>query len=245
MDEGDNGRRVGDAGSITRRALLAGAIDLAILPQPRRSNVVVFGDSVSDGLWYGLRDTSAKSKRLNFVRRGKSSTGFAVPSFFDWPEQAKDIAAQGFSAGIMLLGLNDHLPVKRGKAWVKFGTADWRDIYGERATRVTRCFSLADVPLCWVGPPAVRPKTMDSAMLAIHNVLADVVPKAGGVYIPLRNFTLSGNSAYSDFMQVSETKKVRVRDEDGVHFSNAGYVLIAQYVLETARKHGSLAQVLG
>ncbi|HZV21523.1 MAG TPA: DUF459 domain-containing protein, partial [Hyphomicrobiales bacterium] len=163
------------------------------------------------------------------------------PSFFDWPAKARELAEDDWGAAVVLLGLNDNLPIKLDNKWTKVGEPTWRKIYGDRADTVTRAFTGHGIPLLWVGPPAVRSKKMDEGMRIIHEVLAQRVPAAGGIFLSIREMTLGPGDTYTDWIEGTNGKLVHLRHSDGMHFSESGDRYLARYVLNALRAHPKTA----
>jgi uncharacterized protein len=231
---------------MDRRAFVTGSAAIVLdppIPSRLRIRVAVFGDSASDGLWSALRDETPKGARYSFLRRGKVSSGLTQPSFFDWPARANELAVEEWGAGVVLLGLNDNLPIKVGTKWLKVGQDGWRQTYGERAAAVTHSFTQRKIPLVWVGPPSVRARKMDEGMHIIHDVLAGSVPAAGGVFLPIRELTLGPGEVYTDWIDAGHGKIIHLRHSDGMHFSESGDRFLARYVLNSLRSHPMTAPV--
>jgi uncharacterized protein len=237
--DGDEGPA---AGLLSRRAFLFGTAAVALeppfeppLPQRRRLRVAVIGDSVAQDLWFGLAEATPKNAHYVFIQNGKPSTGLTQPSFFDWPSKARELAQENWGAVLMLLGLNDNLPIKMENKWIEVGEPGWRAAYASRACDVTRAFTGRRIPLAWIGPPCVRPKSMDRGMLLIHEVLAEQVPEAGGVFISSRELTAGPDREFLASAPNASGKTVQLRRSDGVHFSNDGNRYLAAGVLGALR----------
>jgi uncharacterized protein len=229
-----------------RRTFLFGSAAAILdppLPQRRRVRVAVIGDSVAEDLWFGLSEVRPKSAHYIFVQHGKASTGLTQPSLFDWPAKARELAQESWGAALILLGLNDNLPIKVEKKWMEAGTPAWRKVYGERAVDLMRSFTSNNIPLVWIGPPCVRAKGMDRGMLAIHDVLAERVPAAGGIFISSRDFTVGPDREYASSLEGGNGKSILLRHSDGVHFTSAGNRYLAENVLKALRADPKTASI--
>ncbi len=236
-------------GSSSRRTFLFGTAAVAFepfeppLPQRRRLRVAVIGDSVAEDLWFGLREATPGTARYVFIQNGKPSTGLTQPEFFDWPSRARQLAQENWGATLMLLGLNDNLPIRIEKKWLEVGTPGWRAAYAQRACDVTRAFTDRGVPLVWIGPPCVRPKSMDRGMLIIHEVLAEEVPAAGGIFLSSRDLTACPNREFIASIENASGKTIQLRRSDGVHFSNDGNRYLAAMILGALRTDPRTARI--
>jgi uncharacterized protein len=245
--------RAGDPSAIDRRSFLFGTVaaifEPPFLPEPpplperRRIRVAVLGDSVAEDLFFGLREITPKTAHYIFIQHGKASTGLTQPSFFDWPAKARSLAEENWGAAIVLLGLNDNLPIKLDQKWAESGTPQWRNIYGARAVDMMRSFVERGIPLVWIGPPCVRSQKMDRGMLAIHEVLAANVPPAGGIFLSSRDFTIGPDREFSASLAASDGRLVQMRHSDGVHFTGAGNRYLAEHVIRALRAEPKTAPI--
>jgi uncharacterized protein len=105
-----------------RRAPVA---DYSKAPPPRKletpptSTIVVIGDSMADWLGYGLDETYADQPDTGVVRDVRATAGLirydAKNETLDWPALVKDqLATEKPKAIIVMLGLNDRLPIRDG-----------------------------------------------------------------------------------------------------------------------------------
>jgi hypothetical protein len=99
------------------------AVDSAKAPPPRKletppsSTVMVIGDSLADWLAYGFDEIYTDQPETGFVRKIAATSGLirydAKNDQLDWPQIVKDtLAAEKPNAIIVMLGLNDRLPIR-------------------------------------------------------------------------------------------------------------------------------------
>lgn len=96
--------------------------DYSRAPAPERReaaerNVLVLGDSMADWLGYGLEDAYSEQPDMGVIRKHKTVSGLlryqpkGEPS--DWAAAAKGIvAAEKADAIVIMLGLNDRIPIR-------------------------------------------------------------------------------------------------------------------------------------
>jgi hypothetical protein len=244
-------RRAQSQDLLSRRSFLLGTGAVVLeaplplidppLPERRRFLIPVMGDSVAEDLWFGLRE--APPPRCLFIQKGKPSTGLTQPSFFDWPAKAQELAQENWGAVIVLMGLNDNLPIRLDKKWTQVGEPTWRATYAERALNVMRPFLDQSVPVIWIGPPCVKSKTMDKGMFIIHQILAEQVPAAGGIFISGRELTLGPDQEYIAGIKDQAGRFRQLRVSDGVHFTSDGNRFLAARVLEVLRATPAVAPI--
>ncbi len=231
--------------ALCRRSFLLGSGAVLLdppLPERRRFLIPVIGDSVAEDLWFGLREKT--TSRCVFIQKGKPSTGLTQPWFFDWPAKAQELAREPWGAAIVLMGLNDNLPIKLdNRRYAQVGDPVWRATYAERAVNVMRPFLDQGVPVIWIGPPCVRARSMDKGMFIIHQILAQQVPAAGGIFISGRDLTVGPNEEYVGAIKDEHGRIVQLRVSDGVHFTNEGNRYLATQVLREIRGNLAVAPI--
>jgi hypothetical protein len=193
--------------------------------------VAVFGDSLSDGLWSGLRYDLRDDASLDFVRLGKVSSGLTRDGFYDWQARAKSIAAEGFSCGICQIGLNDQQHFDVGDGEIGWGTAEWAPEYRRRAKSIADTFAAHSVPLVWVGLPTVRDKELLPGVELINGIIQSVAAESGNLYISIWAETSDAHGRFSAFL--SDGGSMRdLRADDGEHMTGEGYRMVARFVID-------------
>jgi hypothetical protein len=89
------------------------------LETPPTNNVVVIGDSLADWLAYGLDETYADQPDMGIERKIRPFSGLVryepKNETLDWAQATKDaLAAEKPNAIVVMLGLNDRLPLREG-----------------------------------------------------------------------------------------------------------------------------------
>jgi uncharacterized protein len=99
------------------------AVEATKPPQPRKvetqpnSIVLVIGDTFADWLGFGLEQTLADTPDIGIVRKIRPSSGLVRydvrPDAPDWSQAVKDmLATEKASAIVIMLGINDRLPLR-------------------------------------------------------------------------------------------------------------------------------------
>ena len=84
---------------------------------PPTETVLVIGDSLADWLGYGLEETFADTPDIGIVRKIRPNSGLvryeARSDAPDWSQAVKEVlAAEKPNAIVVMLGLNDRLPLR-------------------------------------------------------------------------------------------------------------------------------------
>jgi hypothetical protein len=186
--------------------------------------VAVFGDSLADGLWEGLRLESRGGER-SFLRLGTISKGLTRPDWRQWVRDGADrVRSSGASKVLIMLGANDLQGLRDGSRSAKaFASKEWDGVYGERVVEVVRAMTEAGADVEWVGLPVMRDKSMDDGARHIDSVVEATTRSLGIPWIRTSDLFRSKDGSYS----VAPSRE-RLRADDGVHFTGTGYRNLAR-----------------
>jgi len=151
------------------------------------------------------------------------------------PGQAGQAAPQGQKPGEVN---NDETPTiaatepqrARPAAPAEFRSEQWEELYGARIDEMIAALRTANVPVLWVGVPAVRGAKSTADMQYLNDIFRARVEKAGFLFVNIWDGFVDERG---NFMQrgPDETGQIRVlRAQDGVHFTRFGARKLAHYV---------------
>jgi hypothetical protein len=230
--------RLRDAGCvIVRSAVLV--VLLAFFAIPARADepaspttIVVFGDSQAQGLAGGLQRVLVEDPRyrvLNRTRPGAAlvhgeSEWFTPIDRFTSRERA-DIA-------VVMFGANDRLDMRdeRG-AYVHFRSEEWREAYAARADKILTLLSSAGLKVIWCGNPIARSAAYSADMGYINDIYVDETARFGAQFVPLWTTIADDQGAFTAYGKDRDGTTQRLRADDGIHFTAAGYELIAEKIV--------------
>lgn len=95
--------------------------------------IVVLGDSLADGLHYGLTQLNKDRDDIKTVKKARVNTGLVRRDRYDWNKGTRKIMRKGrYDVAVVLLGLNDLQSIReKGKAH-HFQTDGWVERYQAR-----------------------------------------------------------------------------------------------------------------
>ena len=126
--------------SIFGEAVSPVAPDYAPKPLNGREkiNVVIFGDSLGDGVWAGLYHLLRSDRRFNVIRRSRVATGFVRQDYFNWNDEVRAVAAETrIDIAIIVMGTNDRQTIVDGRKRYALFEPKWREIYEARIDAFT------------------------------------------------------------------------------------------------------------
>ncbi len=113
---------------------------------------------------------------------------------------------------------------------VEFRTEAWEEAYGGKIDEMIAAVRSANVPVLWVGVPAVRGAKSTADLQYLNDIIRPRVEKAGFIFVNVWDGFVDDRG---NFMQrgPDETGQIRVlRTQDGVHFTRFGARKLAHYV---------------
>lgn len=203
-----------------------------------RLTVVVFGDSQAQGVAYGLsRDLIGNShiRVLNRTHPGAalvhSPTEWIVPirRFLAQDKTAQDKAA----VAVVMFGANDRIDMREGDSgkFLHFRTPEWRAEYVERVDQIMQALTGAGLKVIWCGNPIARSPTYSADMGYINQIFAEEAARFGITFVPLWDAVADPGGHYMAYGKDRDGVTQRLRTDDGIHFTKAGYELVAEKLI--------------
>ena len=220
--------------------LLALGTVRAAHPQAEPKIKIAFiGDSTADGLWGGVarlvpRESCLKSS-VELARFAKNSTGLTRPDRFNWADETRKIG-ESFKPQlfVMSLGLNDRQSVvEKGQVTMESSPL-YLVRYKERVTAVLKSARASKSSLLWIGLPAMRDAAADRDAREKNKLFAEAIVEFGAEtiqYAPPWRLGGSGEDKFASFGPDLTGKIIQIRATDGEHFTPAGELLVAAYLL--------------
>ncbi|MGI4950273.1 MAG: SGNH/GDSL hydrolase family protein [Janthinobacterium lividum] len=218
--------------ALSRLLILAtGLLPRAALAQEAQARTLVFGDSQAQGLAAGFQRFYRADKEQRILDRSKISTGLARPSF-DWPAQARLLATtEHADVAIALFGANDRPNVRANGHVDENLLRRFTDGYAARVTEIMQAFRQSGTPLVWVGHPIVRDPAYAEDIALLNDIFADCAATEGATFVPTSDAFKGPDGAYTPYGRGLDGQTVRLRADDGVHMTPAGYDVLTALLL--------------
>lgn len=218
--------------------VLSGAAnaELASRSDARRPvNIVVFGDSLAEGLWGSLFRQFLRDRTVRIVNAARASTGFNA-DYYD-AEFDRLLERGPIDLLVVQTGANDRQRVLAldGRGTAPFGTGRWFELYSQRLNYFFARAQKRRVPILWVGMPVMRDAPFDRGMRLISRLHQEAAERHGALFLDIARFTADDEGAFVEKLALPGGRHRRFRHEDGVHFWEFGYDRVAAYVLSTIR----------
>jgi hypothetical protein len=210
--------------------VLAGAVSRPVrAAEGGEERILLVGDSQAQGLAAGLQRLYRHDRVWRIIDRSRIATGLASLNRFDWPAAVPAIAAAERGAiGVVMFGANDR-PVIRvnGRVDAAF-EAKFCSVYGGRVAAVAEAMHKSCGGVIWVGHPIVRDAVYAEDMVLLNRLYAERAAAAGAEWFPSWPLFVDSAGGYSAYGKGVDGVTTRLRADDGVHFTPAGYDVLAK-----------------
>jgi hypothetical protein len=206
-------------------------------PQARAQDVpgapviVVFGDSQAAGLARGLQRVLAEDPRFRVLNRTHAGASL-IHDENEWLGPVAQFAErEKADIAIVMFGANDRLDMREGRKTLRFRSETWRAEYTARIDRILDRLAAARLRVLWLGNPIARSERYSEDMSYINEVYAEAITRYGFQFIPLWTVVADEGGNYTAYGKDRSGVTQRLRGVDGIHFTSAGYELIADKIV--------------
>jgi hypothetical protein len=232
----------GNAGGRLRTGALVGSIWLALLTlcgwaaaeeTPGRTVVVVFGDSQAQGLAYGLSRVLLDNPHIRVLNRTHPGASLVHdPSEWLLPIR-RSLARDKADIAVVMFGANDRIdmPEEDSDRTLRFRSPEWRTEYVKRVDTVMQALAASGLKVIWCGNPIARSATYSSDMSYINQIFAGEAARFGIPFVPLWHAVVDADGQYTAYGKDLDGVTRRLRTDDGIHFTAAGYELVADKLI--------------
>ena len=209
----------------------APAHSVALSARTRAMSVAVVGDSVANDLKRGLEDLFDGQPHVRIVNQTRFATGLVRTEYFNWNATVRDfLKHEDPDAIVVVIGGNDRQPIRIGGRRLDPLSRPWTAEYTRRVSHFMETMKRSRAKVYWVGLPAVRSPKLSVAYRAMNGIFRREALKHGFAFVDIWNEFLTPDGAYSSFGQSLEGVKRQLREDDGMHFTEAGRLLLAHHV---------------
>ena len=158
---------------------------------------------------------------------GHVSTGLARPEIdINWSEYLKGITAQyNPRVVVFTVGSNDDQPLTGGPPTGDLGNPEWEAEYRRRVGGVMDQLVSEGRTVVWVGNPPIRNMERAEGEYKVINEIfrSEAAKRPGRVfYVDIYPLFLDGSGNYADYLDNGSGALVKMRADDGIHFTREG-----------------------
>jgi hypothetical protein len=193
--------------------------------------IVVFGDSQAEGLARGLQRVLAGDPRFRVLNRTHPGASL-IHEENEWLAPVADFAGrEKADIAVVMFGANDRLDMREGRTTLRFRSAEWRAEYTARIDKVLDRLAAAKLRVLWLGNPIARSERYSEDMSYINEVYQEAIARHGFQFMPLWTVIADNFGNYTAYGKDRLGATQRLRGVDGIHFTAAGYELIAEKIV--------------
>ena len=201
---------------------------------PERETIVVFGDSQAQGVAGGLQHLLLGNTKFRVLNRTHPGAALVHNEESEWLEPIRRfVAGEKADFAVVMVGANDRLDMRMpgSGAYLHFKSDVWRSEYERRVDLILTTLTSAGLKVLWLGNPIARSAKYSEDMVYLNQLLAERAAKFGVHFYPLWQVIADGQGEYTAYGKDLEGVVTRLRTDDGIHFTAAGYELIADKIM--------------
>ncbi|MEZ5818871.1 MAG: GDSL-type esterase/lipase family protein [Hyphomicrobiaceae bacterium] len=201
-------------------------------PENDRYRVQVWGDDMAEGLLDGLSEQLAEEPRLQLDKKQRWLNGLLKVDIDQEGRAIEQALAEGTPhIVILLLGSQDRLSLRRSNGRrIPVGSDEWKGEYARRLDIVMRALRKRSVGVFWIGLPVMRRQDVSEDAEMINELVRNRALANGVRFIDIFKSFADGDGGYSSHGPDLAGKTRLLRDQDGIHFTGAGYRKLAYFV---------------
>lgn len=194
--------------------------------------MLVVGDSQAQGLAGGLARQYRRDKTFQILDRSHIATGLLTPNRFNWPEAIGAIASEGRGTiALVMFGANDRPPIRPHGSVDAKKCAEFRESYGAKVRTIVAPLMADCKAVVWVGHPVVRDAVYAEDMTLLNEIYQSEAEGAGAGWFPSWGMFCGEGGSYDAYGKGTDGQTTRLRADDGVHLSPAGYDVLARALM--------------
>jgi hypothetical protein len=204
-------------------------------PAPPPLRVVVFGDSQAQGIAGGLQRVLLDDPRYKVLNRTHPGAAL-VHHQSEWLAPIERfVGKETADIAIVMFGANDRLDFRdseNGGTYLHFRSDPWHEAYAQRIDEILTLLTGAHLKIIWCGNPIARSPTYSNDMSYINGIYQEEVTRYGGTFFPLWQVIADDKGEYAAYGKDRSGVNRRLRGDDGIHFTAAGYEMIAEKLVD-------------
>ena len=205
-------------------------------PEGDQYRMVVFGDSLGDGIFSGLYRAFKEEANVEVVKKSRVSTGFVRTDRYNWNTQVGNILnREKVHIAVVMVGANDVQAIRFKRKWHKLGSDGWRELYGGRIDRFIKSLKGSNAAVYWVGLPIMRKTKFNTNMQVMNEIFREKAFLNGVKFVDTWNGFVDEFGRYSAYGPDLNGQVRKLRAPDGVHFTPRGYRKLAHFVERVIR----------
>ena len=201
----------------------------------QNDKVFFAGDSLMQGVAPYVKKMLFKQYKIESIDLSKRSTGLSYPKAFDWPKTINDKLSEDPSIKLLVvfLGANDpwDFPVKGYATNARFKSKLWEKQYRLRIASILEHVQKHSIQVLWLAPPCMRKQKLNDGMVYLNKLYQSELEKTQQHFLTTNELLGCSYEKFNSFVE-KDKEKIKVRVDDGVHFTPSGQRILAKAIME-------------
>lgn len=193
------------------------------------------GDSMVGQFGPMLDNRAAESGMVESEFVFEFESGLSRPDFLDWPARLENVSAElDPDVFVLYFGGNDAQAIFQGDGeWIEFGTPEWESEYRRRVAEVMTMLDASGHWVYWMGMPIVRSETFRPRVELLNQIYeAEAGEHDRVTFVDAWSVFEGPEGGYSEYLPDADGNLVDMRLDDGVHYTTAGAIRLAEVVYQ-------------
>ena len=135
------------------------------------------------------------------------------------------------TVGVVMVGINERQSVREETgATFEPRSERWVQIYTRRVDQLMALFKAKNVPLFWVGLPAMKSSRLSQDMQFYNEIIRERAARAGVPFVDVWDGFVDESGQFVTSGPALDGQTRRLRGSDGIHFTRAGGRKLAHFV---------------
>ncbi|KAA5598255.1 SGNH/GDSL hydrolase family protein [Blastochloris sulfoviridis] len=200
---------------------------------PALEYIAVFGDSLAEPLAQGLADSFVQDlPEVAVLDKARSNSSLIRNDPVDWLAAARELLeSEKVTVGVVMVGVNERQSLKdETGATFEPRSERWVQAYTRRVDDLMALFKAKNVPLFWVGLPAMKSARLSQDMQFFNEIIRERAARAGVPFVDVWDGFVDEQGQFVVSGPALDGQKRRLRNSDGIHFTRAGGRKLAHFV---------------
>ncbi len=198
---------------------------------PNAGLILVVGDRMARGVADGLKYTLAQKPQIRVEAITEDKEGFVGEGSPDWATQVVSrIRGADVQAVVVMIGRQDLGKSFSGEPPVEFMTAEWLESYRRKVDGLVRVVRQEKKPLVWAGLPPTGDELVNADFTQLNSIFQGASEDRRVRYVDIWDIFLAEDGSFSSYGPDVDGKNTRLRTNDKIDFTWAGYRKVAFFV---------------
>jgi hypothetical protein len=199
---------------------------------PALEYIAVMGDGLASPLAQGLADSFMQDMpEVAIIKKAKTNSSMVRDDPVDWIKAAEDVLnTEKVTVAVVMLGINERQSVKDETGTFEPRSERWTQIYTRRVDELMAKFKAKNIPLFWVGLPAMKSARLSQDMQAYNEIIRERAARAGVPFVDVWDGFVDENGQFVTSGPALDGQTRRLRTSDGIGFTRAGSRKLAHFV---------------